>query len=486
MKNIVTTILILMILSSFMLGQNLGLSLHKFGNNKESDRFLLQNHKELKNTNNKGIMYKPLVIAINDNTNRHTYSYDSYGRVTTELWEKLDSGVWLNSNRTTYTYDLIGNILVCLNEIRDIVSGGWINSERYSYTYSSTSKTYKIETFKNGAWQNYSLYTYTYDINGDVQKLLGQGWSNGWVNEILQSYLYDENGNIVSLIEEFWDTPNNNWGNRYRLTYTYDIYNNPLTNLLEFWQNGSWLNNYRESQTYDEFGNGVTWLVEQWENGDWVNQRRSFATYDSHNNMTTVLSENWGSGVWSNSYRSTYTYDLMDNLLTKLSESWTIGLWVNDSRETYTYDITSNAVTGKAEKWENNAWVNNQYGSLTLTSNYKNNNLYVSGYNCNVTYTQFTDVKDELNNSLVFALNQNYPNPFNPSTNINFTLPKTEFVTLKIYDILGKEITTLINEELNAGNHTKIWDAKNLSSGVYFYKLQAGKFTETKKMVLVR
>ena len=81
---------------------------------------------------------------------------------------------------------------------------------------------------------------------------------------------------------------------------------------------------------------------------------------------------------------------------------------------------------------------------------------------------------------------QNYPNPFDPSTNINFTLPSPEFVTLKIYDILGKEVTTLVNEELNAGNYTKTWNANNLSSGVYFYKLNAGKFSETKKILLVR
>ena len=89
-------------------------------------------------------------------------------------------------------------------------------------------------------------------------------------------------------------------------------------------------------------------------------------------------------------------------------------------------------------------------------------------------------------NDLNYTLCQNYPNPFNPSTNINFTLPKTEFVTLKIYDALGKEVTTIINEELNAGNYTKTWDSKNLSSGVYFYKLDVGGFTETKKMMLMR
>jgi len=103
-----------------------------------------------------------------------------------------------------------------------------------------------------------------------------------------------------------------------------------------------------------------------------------------------------------------------------------------------------------------------------------------------ITKIESNDDAGSLFGSTDYLLSQNYPNPFNPSTNINFTLPNTEFVTLKIYDILGKEVATLINEELNAGNHTKIWDAKNLSSGVYFYKLQAGKFSETKKMILVR
>jgi hypothetical protein len=101
------------------------------------------------------------------------------------------------------------------------------------------------------------------------------------------------------------------------------------------------------------------------------------------------------------------------------------------------------------------------------------------------TYSRVIEI-DIKNIPTKYELAQNYPNPFNPSTTIKFTIPQKEFVTLKIYDILGKEVTALINEEMNAGNHTKIWEAKNLSSGVYFYKLNAGKFTETKKMILVR
>ncbi len=101
-------------------------------------------------------------------------------------------------------------------------------------------------------------------------------------------------------------------------------------------------------------------------------------------------------------------------------------------------------------------------------------------------FTYSNGIEIEVGNINNFNVSQNYPNPFNPNTNINFNLPYSGFVTLVVYDILGNEITTLINEELSAGNYTKNFDATNLSSGVYFYKLNAGKFSETKKMMLVR
>ncbi len=85
-----------------------------------------------------------------------------------------------------------------------------------------------------------------------------------------------------------------------------------------------------------------------------------------------------------------------------------------------------------------------------------------------------------------FSLYQNYPNPFNPSTTISFILPLKSLVFLKVFDILGREVATLANEEMLAGNHSFNWNAANLASGIYFYRLQAGSFTETKKLILLR
>jgi len=85
-----------------------------------------------------------------------------------------------------------------------------------------------------------------------------------------------------------------------------------------------------------------------------------------------------------------------------------------------------------------------------------------------------------------YSLKQNYPNPFNPITMISWQSPQSGRQTLKVYNILGKEVATLVNEFRSAGNYEVNFDAGNLSSGVYFYKLQAGSFVETKKMILVK
>ena len=85
-----------------------------------------------------------------------------------------------------------------------------------------------------------------------------------------------------------------------------------------------------------------------------------------------------------------------------------------------------------------------------------------------------------------FRLFNNYPNPFNPSTTISYSIPEINFVTLKVYDVLGNEIANLVNEEKAAGTYAVEFNATNLSSGIYFYELQAGSFVETKKMVLMK
>lgn len=95
-----------------------------------------------------------------------------------------------------------------------------------------------------------------------------------------------------------------------------------------------------------------------------------------------------------------------------------------------------------------------------------------------------TNLSSEIPNS--YSLSQNFPNPFNPTTNIKFAISKAGLVKLNVFDIMGREIEILVNENLSAGTFNADWNAENHSSGVYFYKIQAGDFTDIKKMILVK
>ena len=98
-----------------------------------------------------------------------------------------------------------------------------------------------------------------------------------------------------------------------------------------------------------------------------------------------------------------------------------------------------------------------------------------------------TSVESQLGSGLTsFELLQNYPNPFNPLTTISFNLPVKSFVLLKVYDLIGREIATLISEEMSAGMHSTQWTAANMQSGIYFYYLRAGSYNETKKLILLK
>jgi len=137
-----------------------------------------------------------------------------------------------------------------------------------------------------------------------------------------------------------------------------------------------------------------------------------------------------------NSFKRTYAFDGNNNLIIQLTQTWNGANWDISWKYTYTYIIA---------------------GVEQLTDGIK-----------------------------AYSLSNNYPNPFNPSTTIKFQIPELSIVTLKVYDVLGNEIAILVNEEKPAGNYEIQFDATAFPSGVYFYKLQAGSFVETKKMVLMK
>ena len=180
-----------------------------------------------------------------------------------------------------------------------------------------------------------------------------------------------------------------------------------------------------------------------------------------------------------------------------------------DAGRVYNYSVSISSdhnnwvtIVPQSTSASNEEWTVNEFSAVNaryVRVNFINNNqsTWAGLWEGEIWGTNATLV-DSSNNSLPngFVLNQNYPNPFNPSTIINYSIPATSFVTLKVYNILGNEVATLVNEVKPRGNYNVNFSSSgrfasagtvsNLPSGIYFYRLQAGSFIETKKMILLK
>lgn len=150
------------------------------------------------------------------------------------------------------------------------------------------------------------------------------------------------------------------------------------------------------------------------------------------------------------------------------------------------HNIPISVISGGGEKQSNSTY--QLWGIANLTSVDKSSSsTYSAQFGFWYEWQIVTDVEEDNNMlPLIYKLEQNYPNPFNPSTIIKFAVPERNSVLIKIYDILGSEVTTLVNEELDAGWYEKMFDAATLSTGVYIYRMKAGNYISTKKMLLIK
>lgn len=161
-----------------------------------------------------------------------------------------------------------------------------------------------------------------------------------------------------------------------------------------------------------------------------------------------------------------------------------INLNTSSKDQTFTFDdITAQVqkyTTSEVKNLSNDGIINLSDNSFTTTLDGKSITTFVS--------TKTNTRINSFNSSIPqgYRLEQNYPNPFNSSTAISFYLPSGSYVLLKVFDMAGREVATVVNKDLAAGKHDRRWDASNTASGVYFYRLQSGSFVETRKLVVLR
>jgi len=179
---------------------------------------------------------------------------------------------------------------------------------------------------------------------------------------------------------------------------------------------------------------------------------------------------------------STYVHQCVvrDMVNGATGESFSTGTWVSGTNKTKTWNYTlpstwvdTNVNIGVFAYFNTGSL--NSMGSFVLQTKKGGVTAPISGVGNN-----YYEVPSD------YALSQNYPNPFNPTTNIKFNIPKDGQTTLKVYDVLGNEVSTYFDTYLKAGIYNVVFDGAGLSSGVYFYKLVSGNFTDTKRMILTK
>jgi hypothetical protein len=287
--------------------------------------------------------------------------------------------------------------------------------------------------------------------------------TDSYANSVYVTWIDTRFGNSEIFFKRSTDN-GNNWGPETRLTNnsaSSDISSVNATGqfVSVFWQDDR--DGHPEIYFKRSTDQGLTWTVDA---------RMTNGNYEARNMSSTATGNNIHF-VWEEVIN--FSKEIFYNRSTDGGITWTGRTYVTpQGGSDYGYN-PSIAFTGTTV---HTVWRD--------TRNSNANMLYYRQNPNNGNPTSITNNNSELPKE--FSLSQNYPNPFNPNTNIGFRIADFGFVSLKVYDVIGKEVAALVNEKLNAGVYNINFDASGLASGMYFYKLTSGEFVDTKKLILVK
>ncbi|MCF8356742.1 MAG: T9SS type A sorting domain-containing protein [Melioribacteraceae bacterium] len=354
------------------------------------------------------------------------------------------------------------------NEIDEIlmqhtIGNSWVNSNKIIFEYDEEDKLLSETEYywNNRTWECFSLKTYFYNSDDNVYQTVLQYYSgNEWTNNFRSSFEYDSELNLSSKLDQYWDSEA--WINEHRLEYFY--YRGKRDSILFLkWNIKEWENGFKSVFYYNDVMKIDSIVAESWIGFDWVKRIKRNYVYDSSFTQTKVIDQDWIDGMWKNTFRYIYKFNELNYIVSVNCQAWTGSDW----------------------------------GDQDCMLMVENPDGFKIGLITNNVSLYYTTTLTEINSSLEsipnrFRLYQNYPNPFNPTTKIKFTIPVVETTRrvvstkLIVYDALGREVKTLINEPLAPGAYELKFDGSDLPSGIYFYSLTSGIHTQTRKMILLR
>jgi len=399
----------------------------------------------------------------------HQYSIDSYN----------DSGTLVSADRYYVAYDDNGSVVQQLTKELDLISLEWVDSTLMNMEYDVDHHQMgyiSLQMDRNsGSWINFMRQVYQYDTNWRFDRIISQQWFNEkWLDLRQTLYTFNASNQLSSVISQDWLGEGLGWVNQKR--YLYNYRQNYQSTATQSWINNKWADISLTEYYLNDTGNPDSILYKTMDNTEWVNVDRTLYYYSASGRPDTTFRQIWMGAEWENFTRTIVKRNQKDLTTEELYQQWYedgySDSWYDIYHIRYTYDQYDNNIGQYLEIPNGYSW----QMAISTTNSY--------------TLVKPTEVPTPVENFKSvpqrFVLNQNYPNPFNPNTIIRYELPNTSDVELTVYDLTGRQVATLVNERQAAGIHSVRFDAQNIASGVYFYRLKTGNFNQVRKMLLLR
>jgi hypothetical protein len=399
-----------------------------------------------------------IIISPGLDTIRYTYEHFQNGAVATSKREQCTNGNWRNVSCDSFQYNAYGDVIILLQY--RYLNNAWVHQQsyRYSYVRSVSGKGYRTltEYYKDGQWVNQQKVNYTFDSVGNIVKEFAETWGVGkWENSSIVENTYDSSNDVLTTISQRWNV--DYWMFLYRNSFKYED-RMMIQRTIELWNTTDWYIATRYDYQYEDTDRVVYYLVQNMESGVWVNRRQAVISYDASGNKLWMQQQFWGGEHWQDEYLYSYGYDEFGN-----PTSYSLERWLGSS------------LVPSIVPW------NIRIGPL---NEFTFNGAKVLLHNSQVIASRGKEENNDTPASLL--LDQNYPNPFNSSTMLSFSVPGATRLTLTVYDVLGREVTRLADGEFEAGTYSRIWNAEDMASGIYFYRLHTMSFSQTKKLLLLK
>lgn len=317
------------------------------------------------------------------------------------------------------------------------------------------------------SWQNLSQATYSYDSTTYIDEILTENWiNNSWQIILKTEYNYILT-DLDEILNKLWNGSGFDIYNHSLFTYNSSGLNTEI--ISQNWTNQSWENVARVNYSYNLGKIDTVWNA-NWTGGDWVTGSREIHTYNPNDTLIDITIQNLNGANWVNSTKQSYSYNSLGDVAQILTESWNGASWGNQNLFIAVFDTLNNLSEAQYKSWNGVGWAD-----------------YVRTF---YTYEPISVSIEEKQNLVSDFKLSNYPNPFNPKTTINYELEITNYenANLVIFNVLGEKVKEFV---LDKSKGSVVWNGvndlgKQVSSGVYFYRIQTENQSQTKKMLLLK